>query len=97
MSAVLLEAPPPWRRQPASSQRPQRPLLLMSLAVLGHLSLQSPTVATVTSTATGSCEKSPSVRAERRSLSLRKSPEQRDKRREALREQAQQGENCQVQ
>ncbi|KAK0142412.1 Retrovirus-related Pol polyprotein from type-1 retrotransposable element R2 [Merluccius polli] len=41
MSAVLLEAQPPWRRQPASSQWPERPLLLMSLALVVHEGLLS--------------------------------------------------------
>jgi len=68
--------------------------------VLGNLSgnLGEPVpAAVVAAEVTDGCETSPSSRPLRRSLSLRRTPEQRDSRRETLREQAQQGENCHVQ
>uniref|UniRef100_A0A8C4ZIH5 Centromere protein F n=1 Tax=Gadus morhua TaxID=8049 RepID=A0A8C4ZIH5_GADMO len=79
------------RRTPAAADRTVTQSPLADGKVSGHLSLTSPAVAAVTPAG------SPAGRAGRRSLSLQKTPEQREKRREALREQAQQGENCQVQ
>ncbi|CAL8403773.1 unnamed protein product [Boreogadus saida] len=72
------------RRTPAAPDGTVTQSPLADGKVSGHLSLTSPAVAAVT----------PAGRAGRRSLSLQKTPEQREKR---LREQAQQGENCQVQ
>lgn len=72
-----------------------------SWQVLEPLSLQSPSASVAPSVIDSSDRKSTSPGCEekngRRSLSLRKTPEQKEKRQMALREQAQQGENCQVQ
>lgn len=71
-------------------------IFCFSPQVLGPLSLQSPSAGTAVDGSNGKCcSPSGEEKSTRRSLSLRKTPEQNEK--QLLREQTQQGDNCHVQ